>query len=404
MTAVASAPATSNEELVRTRVAELLAAHDPKATPAVEFLGAQFDAGLAWVWFPEGEGGLGLSPELQGVIDRELRAAGAPTDAALRNVIGLGMAAPTIVAHGSEEQKRRLLRPLFTCEEIWCQLFSEPGAGSDVAALATRAVRDGDEWVVNGQKVWTTLAHTARWGLLVSRTDPDQPKHKGLTYFVIDMHDPGVEVRPLRQITGDAEFNEVFMTDVRIPDSQRLGDVGEGWRVSMTTLMNERVAIGGGVAPRGGGPIGAAVDIWKRKGLTDPAQRDRLLDLWVQAEVNRLTNMRARQMRQVGTPGPEGSVGKLAFAELNQRIYELCVDLLGPEGMLFPTHYEMQRPEQAMLGEGDPRYAFLRARANSIEGGTSEIMRNILGERVLGLPGDVRTDKDVPWKDVPRST
>src|SRR5207237_1894778 len=219
-----------------------------------------------------------------------------------QNIIGHGMAAPTVATHGTPEQKQRHLRPLFTNEDIWCQLFSEPGAGSDVASLSTRAVRDGDEWVVNGQKVWTTLAHTADWGLLVARTDPDLPKHKGMTYFLIDMHAPGVEVRPLRQITGDAEFNEVFMTDVRIPDAQRLGDVGEGWRVSMTTLMNERVAIGGNVSSRDSGPIGEALQIWRTRALTDPVQRDRLMRLWVESEVNRLTNMRARQLRQAGTP------------------------------------------------------------------------------------------------------
>src|SRR5438067_3203237 len=240
----------SDEQLVRERIADLLANHDPAATDPVEFLGARYDAGLAWVWFPEGAGGLGVAPELQGLVDRELALAGAPKPDIERNIIGHGMGAPTVASHGTDEQKLRYLRPLFTSEEIWCQLFSEPGAGSDFASLAARAVRDGDEWVVNGQKVWTTLAHTADWGMLVARTDPDLPKHKGLTYFILDMHAPGVEVRPLRQITGDAEFNEVFMTDVRVPESLRLGDVGDGWRVSMTTLMNERVAIGGNVATR----------------------------------------------------------------------------------------------------------------------------------------------------------
>jgi alkylation response protein AidB-like acyl-CoA dehydrogenase len=294
---------------------------------------------------------------------------------------------------------------MFTCEHIWCQMFSEPGAGSDVAALATRAVKDGDEWIINGQKVWTTMAHMARYGLLVARTDPEQPKHKGMSYFVLDMKAPGVEVRPLRQMTGEAEFNEVYLTDARIPDGERLGAEGEGWRVAMTTLMNERVSIGGGVAPRGSGPIAEAVRLWKARpdDQRDPATRDRLLRAWVQAEVGRLTNLRAQQMRSAGTPGPEGSIAKLAFAELNKKIYELCVDLLGPAGMLYKS-YEMVRPEEAGFGgEGDVTKAFLRVRANSIEGGTSEIMRNILGERVLGLPGDVRNDKDVPWSQVPRS-
>jgi alkylation response protein AidB-like acyl-CoA dehydrogenase len=394
--------ATEAEQLVRTRLEELLATHDPASTPAVEFAGARFDAGLAWVWFPEGSGGLGVSPDLQGMVEREMRRVGAPNDIE-RNVIGFGMAAPTILTHGTDEQRTRLLRPLFTCEEIWCQLFSEPGAGSDVAGLSTRAVRDGDEWVVNGQKVWTTLAHTAKWGLLLARTDPEAEKHRGMTYFVVDMEAPGVEVRPLRQMTGEAEFNEVFFTDVRIPDRARLDDVGAGWRVAMTTLMNERVAIGGGVAARNTGPIHEALQIWRQRGGGSAVERDRLMRLWVQADVARLTNIRAREKRRAGTPGPEGSVAKLISAELNKDIYELCVDLLGMSGTLYPTHFEMKRPEKAGGIGGDVRQSFLRARANSIEGGTSEIMRNILGERVLGLPGEPRVDKGIPWSKVPHS-
>jgi alkylation response protein AidB-like acyl-CoA dehydrogenase len=389
------------EQLVRSRLEELLATHDPQSTAPVEFTGARFDAGLAWVWFPEGEGGLGVSPDLQGIVESTLRKVGAPNEIE-RNVIGYGMAAPTILTHGSDEQRRRLLRPLFTCEEIWCQLFSEPGAGSDVAGLATRAERDGDEWVVNGQKVWTTLAHTAKWGLLLARTDPTVEKHRGMTYFIVDMKAPGVEVRPLRQITGEAEFNEVFFTDVRIPDDARLDAVGAGWRVAMTTLMNERVAIGGGVAGRGAGPIHDALSIWSQRGGTG-SQRDRLMGLWVEADVARLTNMRAREARRAGTPGPEGSVAKLISAELNKKIYDFCVDLMGMAGTLYPTHFEMTRPERAGAIGGDVRHSFLRARANSIEGGTSEIMRNILGERVLGLPGEPRVDKGVPWSEVPHS-
>jgi len=403
MTVTASdVTATTAAADVARRVAELIAAHPPASTDRTAFLGAQFDAGLAWVHFPEGAGGLGLSPGLQRVVDQALAEAGAPAPDAARNIIGMGMAAPTIAVHGTPEQRARYLRPLFTGEEIWCQLFSEPGAGSDLAGLATRAVRDGDEWIVNGQKVWTTLAHIARFGLLVTRTDADVPKHLGLTYFICDMQADGVEVRPLRQMTGDAEFNEVYLNDVRLPDDLRLGGEGEGWRVSMTTLMNERVSIGGGRAKRGSGAIAVAVDVWKRTGRTDPAYRDRLMKLWVAAEVNRLTNIRAGQMRKVGTPGPEGSVAKLTFAELNQAISELCVDLMGPEGQLY-TDYDSPRRESVGFFTGDPRYFFLRSRANSIEGGTSEVLRNILGERVLGLPGEPRTDKDLPWRDVPRS-
>ena len=350
--------------------------------------------------FPQGYGGLGITPKLQELVNNELRTAGAPSNFA-RNPIGIGMGAPVVLTHGSEEQKQRYLRPNFACEEIWCQLFSEPGAGSDVASLSTRAVRDGDEWVVNGQKVWTTLAHMSRWGMLVARTDPEQPKHKGLTYFVVDMHVPGVEVRPLRQITGEAEFNEVYFTDARIPDAERLGDVGDGWRVALTTLMNERVALSGGAPARGAGTINEAVKLWQESPRKDPAIKDRLMKLWVEAEAIRLTGIRGHQLRTVGVPGPEGSTGKLAGAEMNKKIYELCIDIMGMDGTLYDS-YEMLRPEEANLGFGDVRKAFLRSRANSIEGGTSEIMRNILGERVLGLPGDIRVDKERPWAEVPR--
>jgi alkylation response protein AidB-like acyl-CoA dehydrogenase len=383
------------------RTEKLLIDHPPVETPAAEFLGAQFDAGLAWVHFPEGDGGLGGSPKFQRAINDVLAKAGAPFSYG-RNPIGYGMGAPTVVTHGSDAQRKRYLRPLFTGEEVWCQLFSEPGAGSDVASLAARAVRDGDEWIVNGQKVWTTLAHLARWGMLIARTDPEAPKHKGMTYFVVDMHAPGVEVKPLYQITGEAEFNEVFFTDVRIPDSERLSDVGEGWRVSLTTLMNERVAIGGQIPPRGGGFIGEAVKVWKDKGRDDPALRDQLMRLWVRAEVLRLTNIRAQQLRAIGNPGPEGSISKAASADLNKDISAFTMNLLGADGMLKPGGYPMDRPKHAMLW-ANPQQAFLRARANSIEGGTTEIMKNILGERVLGLPGDVRVDKDLPWSKVPRS-
>jgi alkylation response protein AidB-like acyl-CoA dehydrogenase len=392
----------TEEQRVNALVDELLEAYDPKQTPAAEFLGQQYDRGLGWVHFPEGFGGLGASPKLQNTINARLTGAGAPLPYA-RNPIGYGMCAPTIVTHGSDDQKSRYLRKLFTGEEIWCQLFSEPGAGSDVAGLSSRAVRDGDEWVLNGQKVWTTLAHLARYGIVIARTDPEQVKHKGLTMFVVDMQAPGVEVRPLVQMTGEAEFNEVYFTDVRIPDSERLGDVGEGWRVSLTTLMNERVSIGGQVAPRNGGIISIALKAWDQHGSRDDAAtRDELMGLWVGAEVNRLTNIRASQNRAKGTPGPEGSVGKLAMAELNKRIMSFVMNVMGAEGMLYPPGYTKARPSTAM-DLSSPQKAFLRVQANSIEGGTTNIMKNILGERVLGLPGDIRTDKDLPWSKVPRS-
>ena len=379
-----------DEQLVKDRVAKLLTDYDPATTDPATFWGAQFDLGLAWVRFPAGRGGLGVSPSLQGVVDAALRDAGAPTNY-FRNPLGVGMGAPTIVAYGTPEQQERWLRPAFTCEEIWCQLFSEPDAGSDLASLSCRAVPDGEtgDWIVNGQKAWTTLAHRARWGLLMARTDPAAERHHGITYFVLDMTAPGVEVRPIRQLTGDAEFNEVFITDARVPDAYRLGPVGEGWRVAITTLMTERVSIGGAVLPRGGGPMGEAMRIWRElpEADRDAARRDRLMQLWVEAEATRLTNLRAQQRQHAGIPGPEGSTAKLSFAELNQRIYDFCLELLGPEGMRYES-YEMHQPEEAGWNEREVHKAYLRSRANSIEGGTSEILRNVLAERVLGLPHD----------------
>ena len=383
---------------------QLLDGYDRATTPEVDLRGRQYDLGLAWVHFPEGWGGLGLPPKVQAHIDRRLREAGVPT-AGEQHFFGLTMAGPTVVTHGSEELKGRLLRRMFTGEDAWCQLFSEPGAGSDLAGLACKAVKDGDEWVINGQKVWNTLAHIADRGMLVTRSDPDQPKHKGLTYFALDMHAPGVEVRPLRQITGEAEFNEVYLTDVRVPDSDRIGDVGEGWRVAMSTLMNERTTIGGGSGPpgRGTGAIAEAVRIWKSEALDhNPVLKDRLVQLWIDAETLRLTNIRAGQNRKAGNPGPEGSIAKLRFAEVNTEIYEFCVELLGAAGQV-DYDYELKRASFGLVGPpGSSRKMFLRSRANSIEGGTSEIQRNIIGERVLGLPGDVRVDKDLPWSQVPR--
>lgn len=396
----------SDLERVDALIDELLASHDPRTTDLVEFRGAQYDLGLAWVQFPDGFGGLGLTPRLQRHIDKRLREAGASTPGTL--FFGLSLAGPTVATHGSPELRKRALRPMFTGEETWCQLFSEPGAGSDLAGLATRAVRDGDEWVVNGQKVWNTLAHLADRGMLVARTDPDVPKHKGLTYFMVDMHAPGVEVRPLRQITGEAEFNEVYLTDVRVADADRIGDIGDGWRVSMTTLMNERTTIGGASGGSSSGryvsAIQEAMHLWREQAAQDAVRRDQLTQLWIENEVLRYVNMRAAQNARAGNPGPEGSVAKLALANVNKATYEFCIDLLGADGTV-GYDYSFKRPSEAGLEAplGSSRKMFLRARANSIEGGTSEIMRNILGERILGLPGEPRTDRDLPWSQVPRS-
>jgi alkylation response protein AidB-like acyl-CoA dehydrogenase len=375
---------------VRRRALALISDH--RDDDQVAFLDAQYEAGLAWIQFPEGEGGLGASPKLQEAADTELEGAGRRYPW-MRNPMGIGMVGPAIAAHGTPEQRAHLRR-IFTAEDLWCQLFSEPGAGSDVATLSTRAVRDGDEWVVDGQKVWTSLAHAASYGLLLARTDPDVPKHQGLTAFIVDMHAPGVEVRPLRQMSGESHFSEVYFTGVRLPDSARVGGDGDGWRVAVTTLMNERVSIGGTVAPRGSGPIAAAVATWRKRGDQNGARRHALLRLWVDAEVLRLGNMRAQQLRERGTPGPEGSVLKLGGALLSQRIAAFTVDLLGPAGLLHD--YGMANDRQ------DPVHALLAAQSSTIAGGTSEIMRNILGERMLGLPGEPRADKGMPWSQIPK--
>jgi alkylation response protein AidB-like acyl-CoA dehydrogenase len=388
------------------RIQALLDEHDPATTEPREFLGAQYDAGLAWVHLPLGFGGLDLPRTAQDQVNARLAAAGAPVGGTPKNYIGMGMAAPTIAAFGTDEQKRKFLRPLFTGEQIYCQLFSEPGAGSDLAAAATRAVRDRDnpeDWIVNGQKVWTSQAQHASMAILVARTDPSVPKHQGLTYFLIDMTQPGVEVRPLRQITGEAEFNEVFLTDARVPDANRLGPEGGGWRVATTTLNNERVAIGAGSrAPREGGHIGKVTKAWRNQpALRDPAMHDELMRLWVDAEVLRLTGERLRQQAATGQPGPEGAGMKIAFARLAQAISGFEIELNGEAGLRYDD-WTMRRPEVVDLIGREAGYRYLRARGNSIEGGTSEILRNTISERVLGLPGEHRVDKDVAWKDLNR--
>jgi alkylation response protein AidB-like acyl-CoA dehydrogenase len=402
--------ATGSRADIDGRLERLLRDHPPATTDPKAFWGAQYDLGLAWVHFPVGLGGLGTSPDLQEVVDARLDAAGAPANL-LHNFVGLGMAAPVIVAFGTDEQKQRFLRPLFTCEEVWCQMFSEPTAGSDLASLATTAARDGDEWVINGHKVWTTMAHIARWGILVARSDTDAPKHRGLTYFVCDMTAPGVEVRPLRQITGEAEFNEVIMTDLVLPDSLRLGDVGDGWRVTLATLMNERMHNSESAKrPAGSGPIRHAVRLWRERAgdHTDPVRRDKLMKLWVEAEIIRLTSLRAGQMREQGTPGPEGSILKLPIGEFPQRLFDFCLELKGPYGTLI-ENYEMTQPtimsNDTLGDEADPDMAkaFLNTRSHTIGGGTSEMQRNTIGERVLGLPPEPKVDKDTPWSQLRRN-
>jgi alkylation response protein AidB-like acyl-CoA dehydrogenase len=394
------------EELVKSKLQELIDFRKEN-NDTKEFWGKQFDLGLAWVQFPEGAGGLGLNPKYQLMVIETLRNEGISQQNRVANILGIGMGAPTIIEYGTKEQISKYLRPMFTTEEIWCQLFSEPGSGSDLASLSTKAVDDGDGYIVNGQKVWTTLGHLAKWGLIVTRTDPNVPKHRGLTFFIVDMESDGVDVRPLRQITGEAEFNEVYFTDVKIPKENILGSLGEGWRVSLTILMNERVAIGGNVRERGSGAPGHLVQLWKEKNLQDPVTRDKLIKLWIEQEAVRLTNMRAVENREKGTPGPEGSTSKLYEAEINKASYEFGMDMLGNDGLLFPRGYALTQPElnfeNETFGFTDTQSLFLRSRANSIEGGTSEIMRNIIAERVLGLPSEPKLDKDKAWKDIPRS-
>ena len=401
-----------NESELRERTRKLLTEVNPDAegVSQVDFRGAQFDHGLAWVSYPEGHGGLGLEPKMQAIVHDELhQQTKTYYEDMLVNPIGIGMGAPVVLKYAVDDGKKEFLRRIFTGEDIWCQLFSEPSAGSDVAGLATRAVRDGDDWIVTGQKVWTTLAHVSKWGMLVARTNPDLPKHDGLSYFMLDMHAPGVEIRPLYQITGEAEFNEVFLNEVRIPNKLMLGKEGQGWQVAIATLMNERTALGGGGSRKGSGPITTLLELLEQVDSTrsvteDALIRDRVAKLYIESELLWLTGIRAKTAQSSGTPGPEGSVGKLAQAEIFMAIWQCCADILGPDTLVYEHGYELR---QGTTHTKDKRltakYQLLRSRANSIEGGTSEIMRNILGERVLGLPGEPRVDKNVPWKEVPRS-
>jgi alkylation response protein AidB-like acyl-CoA dehydrogenase len=397
---------TITENEIRERTTAVIDAVGLNASETA-FRSALWDAGLAMVQFPEGKGGLDLSPKMQLVVDQTIRDAGRNFSALSINTIGIGMGLPTVLTYGTEEHHKKYLKRIYTGEDIWCQMFSEPSHGSDVAGLSSRAVRDGDEWIVNGQKVWTSVAHHAAYGMLLVRTNPEVPKHKGLSYFILDMKAPGVEIRPLFQITGDAEFNEVFFTDVRVPHTDLLGDIGDGWRGATTTLMNERVALGGSTAERGSGNIGVLIKTWNEHksrftGTEQTVMRNRITKLWIDAEVMRMTTLRSRAKAMTGNPGPEGSVGKLASAELNLRLWEAAMDIMGPNAMLHEPGYPLKRVE-GQEGRGDYTISksFLRSRANTIEGGTSEIMRNILGERVLGLPGDVRVDKDVAWTKIP---
>jgi alkylation response protein AidB-like acyl-CoA dehydrogenase len=356
------------------------------------------DSGYGASLWPEEYGGLSGEPWMQQLVREELSRWRLPLFGP--NILGVGLAGPTIIAHGTDDQKSRFLRRILTGEDLWCQLFSEPGSGSDLASLATRAVRDGDEWVINGQKVWTSIAQFSRYGMLLTRTDPDVPKHDGLTYFILEMSTPGVDVRPLRQMTGSSEFNEVYLTDVRIPDALRVGDVNDGWRCARTTLANERDTIAGVSLDPTALFGGVAKDPWQAfldhvRDRDDPAVRQRLAQLYIEKEVRDITVFRANSARLRGQqPGPEGSVNKVFNAELNQRRTDFAVDASGMAGVAW-----MPRDRAAEMRA----HGFLRARANTIEGGTSEVLRNQVAERVLGLPRDDGAERDVPWKTLRRN-
>jgi acyl-CoA dehydrogenase len=355
------------------------------------------EAGWACLHWPKEYGGAARTP-----IERVIWGQEEGPFAALTGVftIGHGMCGPTVMAWASEEHKRKLLPPLASGEHIWCQLFSEPASGSDLAGLRTRAVKADDgsgDWIINGQKIWTSGAQYSDWGLLITRTNPDVPKHKGLTMFFLSMKSPGVDVRPIKQANGASSFNEVYFTDVRIPDSQRLGEVGQGWEVSLTTLMNERLSIGSGMST--GFPelfrfcMDAEID--GKPAVEDSAVRSRLAQIAVKQSGLKYTGMRAISALSKGeTPGPENSIGKLVAGAAMQDLAIFALDLQGESGVLWNEDSPQQGRFQAML---------MRSPATRIEGGSDEILRNIIGERVLGLPGDIRVDKDVPFKDIPTS-
>jgi alkylation response protein AidB-like acyl-CoA dehydrogenase len=389
------------EASLRNRVREALERFDPDDRSSAEAMGALYDAGLAWVWFPSGLGGLDIEPRWQAIVNDEVKELGGSLRRPRFNPVGTGMAAPILVAEARVDQAQNWLRPMFTGEEIWAQLFSEPTAGSDIAALATRAVRDGQGWRVTGQKVWSTRAHDAKWAVLVARTDASAPKHKGLTYFVIDMDQPGVVVRPLRQMTGDAEFNEVFLDDAWVPDDQRMGEVDQGWGIVLATLMNERQSITN-VSSTPPQTMQRAIGLYQdRRDELGPVALDGLVHLWIQDRVIRLTTTRAADMRKSGSPGAEGSIGKLARTIVNQRLLEFCVDLMGPDGMLYPTEgFDLTKREASKEVLTDVRFQFLRGRAGTIEGGTSEIQRNIIGARVLGLPPEPKVERSLAGSNV----
>ncbi|UMB71489.1 acyl-CoA dehydrogenase family protein [Mycobacterium paraterrae] len=355
-------------------------------------------SGLVVPTWAREHGGLGVGNEVARAIEHVLR----PLRLSRLNPLGLNNAAAALFSHGTEEQRLRFLPPIVRNEEKWCQLFSEPGAGSDLASLATRAVRDGDSWVVNGQKVWTTWADQADFAILLARTDPEAPKHKGITYFLLDMRQSGVQVRPLRQITGESEFNEVFIDDARVPDAHRVGDVNDGWRVSASTLSSERQMVSGsgsgGMGRLGGSGAERLITLAQQTGKwSDPVIRNKVMRLWAQEQIRGWTNARVRAALSAGqSPGAASSIGKVHQAVLNQQIQDLMVDLLGTEAIAWPATDDPDALPRDVQG-------MMRSLANGTEGGTTDINKNILGERVLGLPKEPDPWKGKPWKDIPRS-
>ncbi len=339
-----------------------------------------YEAGYSGLTWPEEFGGVGAPYTHQAIFLEEAARAEPPEHI---GVIGVGMAGPTIIAHGTDAQKKRYLQPILSGEEVWCQGFSEPGSGSDLASLRTKGVDDGDSFVVNGQKVWSSFAHIADWCILLVRTDPDAPKHEGITYLLVDMHSPGVEVRPLKQITGDPEFNEIFFSDVRVPKDNVLGEINQGWKVAMTTLLHERGTLGFALTARLEVMVRHLIDLAKQTSVNghtaaeDPLFRDRIVDQWIQLQALRFTNYRALTgLVKTGVPGPEGSIAKLHWSETNQRLTKLALEILGPVSQI----------DEGGTWNGFWQYQQLRSRGNTIEAGTSEVLRNIIAERVLGLP------------------
>jgi alkylation response protein AidB-like acyl-CoA dehydrogenase len=367
----------------------VVAASDVPRPEAYELLRkwqrTMYDAGFVGLTWPKEAGGRGLTFVEEMILHQEMALAKAPP---LLNILGVGMAGPTIIAYGTEEQKRRYPPKILSCEEIWCQGYSEPNAGSDLASLQTRAVKDGEDWVVNGQKVWTSLAHIADYMMLLARTDPAAPKHKGITYFLLDMHAPGVMVKPLKQLTGDAEFNEVFFDNVRIHESQVLGGVNNGWAVGLTTLMYERLALGFGLQVRLRIAVDGLIELARRMEkegrqlTTNPVMRQKIAQLWIETESLKYTGARAvTKLLKGELPGPEASAGKMVWVDVHQRLQELAMEIQGP-------YSQLTKGSERAVENGVWQYTFLRSRANSIEGGTTEIQKNIIGERVLGLPKD----------------